>query len=240
MSTITLTKHHGLGNDFLVAFHPEVEDLPALARRLCDRRRGIGADGLLVGESEMLLEGGLLIGAMEPATMQGYDRCPRSLAERAEAYLKSTGIADNAFFGPENEFFVFDHVAWDDNMQGAFYKVDSDEGAWNTNRSIDEGNTGHRPTVKGGYFPVPPVDSLHDIRSAMCLALEELGLTTEVHHHEVATAGQCEIGVQFNTLVRKADEVQTLKYVVHNVAHAYGKTAPFSIVGMNITPLRGS
>ena len=164
---------------------------------------------------------------IEPATMQGYDRCPRSLAERAEAYLKSTGIADTAFFGPENEFFVFDHVAWDDSMQGAFYKIDSDEGAWNTNRSLEEGNTGHRPTVKGGYFPVPPVDSLHDIRSSMCLALEELGLETEVHHHEVATAGQCEIGVKFNTLVRKADEVQILKYVVHNVAHAYGKTATF-------------
>ncbi len=164
---------------------------------------------------------------IEPSTMQGYDRCPRSLAERAEAYLKSTGIADTAFFGPENEFFVFDHVSWDDNMQGAFYKVDSDEGAWNSDRSLEEGNTGHRPTVKGGYFPVPPVDSLHDLRSAMCLALEELGLETEVHHHEVATAGQCEIGVKFGTLVRKADEVQILKYVVHNVSHAYGKTATF-------------
>ena len=164
---------------------------------------------------------------VEPSTMQGYDRCPRSLADRAEAYLKSTGIADEAFFGPENEFFVFDHVSWDDSMQGAFYKVDSEEGAWNTDRSIEEGNTGHRPTVKGGYFPVPPVDSLHDLRSTMCLALEDMGLKTEVHHHEVATAGQCEIGVKFNTLVRKADEVQILKYVVHNVAHAYGKTATF-------------
>jgi len=166
---------------------------------------------------------------VEPATMQGYDRCPRSLADRAEAYLKSTGIADAAFFGPENEFFVFDHVSWDDNMQGAFYKVDSDEGAWNTDRgSADgEGNTGHRPTVKGGYFPVPPVDSLHDLRSAMCLAIEDMGVETEVHHHEVATAGQCEIGAKFNTLVRKADEVQVLKYVVHNVAHVYGKTATF-------------
>jgi len=164
---------------------------------------------------------------VEPSTMQGYDRCPRSLADRAEAYLKSTGIADAAYFGPENEFFVFDHVSWDDTMQGAFYKVDSDEGAWNTDRSLEEGNTGHRPTVKGGYFPVPPVDSLHDIRGAMCLAIEELGVVTEVHHHEVATAGQCEIGAKFNTLVRKADEVQILKYVVHNVAHAYGKTATF-------------
>jgi glutamine synthetase len=164
---------------------------------------------------------------IEPSTMQGYDRCPRSLAQRAEAYLKSTGIADTAFFGPENEFFVFDHVSWGDTMQGGFYKVDSDEGAWNSDRSSEEGNIGHRPTVKGGYFPVPPVDSLHDIRSSMCLALEELGLETEVHHHEVATAGQCEIGVLFNTLVRKADEVQILKYVVHNVAHAFGKTATF-------------
>ncbi len=164
---------------------------------------------------------------IEPLTMQGYDRCPRSLACRAEAYLKSTGLADEAFFGPENEFFVFDDVRWDDNMQGAFYSVDSSEGAWNTSRSYDDSNTGHRPAVKGGYFPVPPVDSLHDIRSAMCLALEELGLETEVHHHEVATAGQGEIGVKFNTLVRKADEVQILKYVVHNVAHSYGKTATF-------------
>ncbi|MGB5490380.1 MAG: glutamine synthetase beta-grasp domain-containing protein, partial [Woeseiaceae bacterium] len=118
---------------------------------------------------------------VEPATMQGYDRCPRSLADRAEAYLKSTGVADTAYFGPENEFFVFDNVTWDDNMQGAFYKVDSQEGAWNTDRSYEEGNTGHRPTVKGGYFPVPPVDSLHDIRGAMCLAMEDMGVQTEVH-----------------------------------------------------------
>jgi glutamine synthetase len=164
---------------------------------------------------------------IEPGTMQGYDRCPRSLADRAEAYLKSTGIADTAFFGPENEFFVFDDVRWDDNMQGAFYSVDSSEGAWNSSRKYEDSNSGHRPTVKGGYFPVPPVDSLHDVRSAMCLALEEMGMITEVHHHEVATAGQCEIGVKFNTLTRKADEVQILKYVVHNVAHSYGKTATF-------------
>ena len=164
---------------------------------------------------------------VEPSTMQGYDRCPRSLAERAEAYLKSTGIADIAYFGPENEFFVFDNVSWDDSMNGAFYKVDSDEGAWNRGRSSEDANTGHRPTVKGGYFPVPPVDSLHDLRSAMCLALDDMGVETEVHHHEVATAGQCEIGAKFNTLVKKADEVQILKYVIHNVAHAYGKTATF-------------
>ena len=170
---------------------------------------------------------------VEPATMQGYGRCPRSLAHRAEAYLKSTGIADTAYFGPENEFFIFDHVSWNSGMEGAFYKIDSREAAWNTGRNYHEletgeyTNTGHRPTVKGGYFPVPPVDSLHDIRSAMCLALEEMGLTTEVHHHEVANAGQCEIGVRFGTLVTKADEVQILKYVVHNVSHGYGKTATF-------------
>ena len=170
---------------------------------------------------------------VEPATMQGYDRCPRSLAHRAEAYLKSTGIADTAYFGPENEFFVFDHVSWGDTMEGAFYKIDSREAAWNSGRNYLESeggeytNYGHRPTVKGGYFPVPPVDSMHDIRSAMCLALEEMGVETEVHHHEVATAGQCEIGAKFNTLVQKADEVQILKYVVHNVAHSYGKSATF-------------
>ena len=164
---------------------------------------------------------------IEPANMQGYTRCPRSLAGRAEAYLKSTGVADTAYFGPENEFFVFDNVSWEDSMQSVGYKIDSEEGHWNTGREHVDGNIGHRPRVKGGYFPVPPVDSLHDIRSAMCLAIEDMGVTTEIHHHEVATAGQCEIGAKFNTLVQKADEVQILKYVVHNVAHAYGKTATF-------------
>ena len=164
---------------------------------------------------------------IEPATMQGYERDPRSLAHRAEAYLKSTGIADEAFFGPENEFFVFDDVRWADSIEGAFYKIGSIEGCWSSGDEMDGGNFGHRPGQKGGYFPVPPVDSLHDLRSAMCLALEEMGLPTEVHHHEVATAGQCEIGVRFDTLVKKADGVQILKYVVHNVAHTYGKTATF-------------
>jgi glutamine synthetase len=164
---------------------------------------------------------------VEPSTMQGYGRDPRSAAKRAEAYMQSTGIADTAFFGPENEFFVFDDVRWGDDISGAFYKIESNEAEWHSHKEYEEGNIGHRPGVKGGYFPVPPVDSLHDIRSAMCLALEEYGVMTEVHHHEVATAGQCEIGVKFNTLVRKADEVQILKYVVMNVAHSYGKTATF-------------
>ena len=164
---------------------------------------------------------------IEPTTKQGYERDPRSIAKRAETYLKSTGIADTAYFGPENEFFVFDDVRWGADMQGAFYKVDSEEAGWNSEKVYEDGNIGHRPGIKGGYFPVPPVDSLQDLRSAMCNTLEEFGQVVEVHHHEVATAGQCEIGVQFGTLVKKADEVLVLKYVVQNVAHAFGKTATF-------------
>jgi len=164
---------------------------------------------------------------VEPATGEGYERDPRSVAMRAEAYLKSTGIADTAFFGPEPEFFVLDDVKWGADMSGAFYKVDSEEAEWNSAKSFAEGNIGHRPGVKGGYFPVPPVDSLNDLRAAMCLAMEEMGVPVEVHHHEVATAGQCEIGTRFSTLVERADWNQTLKYCVHNVAHIYGKTATF-------------
>lgn len=164
---------------------------------------------------------------LEPATMQGYDRDPRSIARRAELYLKSTGIADTAYFGPEPEFFVFDSVQWKTEMQSASFAIHSEEGAWTTNEVQEGRNPGHRPRVKGGYFPVPPVDSLHNLRAAMCAAMESMGLCIEVHHHEVATAGQCEIGVPFNTLVNKADEVQILKYCVHNVAHAQGKTATF-------------
>ncbi|MFK0573061.1 glutamate--ammonia ligase [Endozoicomonas sp.] len=164
---------------------------------------------------------------VEPSTMQGYERDPRSVARRAEEYLKSTGIADTAFFGPEPEFFVFDDVKWNVGISGASYEINSEEAAWSSNAKFEGGNTGHRPRIKGGYFPVPPVDSLHDLRAAMCDAMEAQGLEVEVHHHEVGTAGQCEIGVKFNTLVKKADEVQILKYAVHNVAHAYGKTATF-------------
>ena len=164
---------------------------------------------------------------VEPTTMQGYERDPRSIAKRAEAYLTATGIGDSAFFGPEPEFFVFEDVKWRADMSGASYEINAEEAAWSSSMSFEEGNTGHRPRVKGGYFPVPPVDSLHDIRAAMCSAMEQMGLDVEVHHHEVGTAGQCEIGVKFNTLVAKADEVQILKYCVLNVAHAYGKTATF-------------
>ena len=164
---------------------------------------------------------------IEPATMQGYERDPRSVAKRAEEYLKSTGIADTAFFGPEPEFFVFDDVKWNVDISGASYEINSEEAHWSSSKMFEGGNIGHRPKVKGGYFPVPPVDSLHDLRAKMCQAMEDQGLEVEVHHHEVGTAGQCEIGVKFNTLVKKADEVQVLKYAVHNVAHAYGKTATF-------------
>jgi glutamine synthetase len=164
---------------------------------------------------------------IEPSDMQGYERDPRSIAKRAEAYMNSTGIADTAYFGPENEFFVFDDVRWTATMGESSYKIDSEEAEWNSEKIYEDGNIGHRPGVKGGYFPVPPVDSLQDMRSAMCLTLEEMGQTTEVHHHEVATAGQCEIGSKFNTLVNKADEVLVLKYVVTNIAHVYGKTATF-------------
>ena len=122
---------------------------------------------------------------------------------------------------------MFDDIKWHADISGAGYTISSDEAAWASNLPFEEGNTGHRPRVKGGYFPVPPVDSLHDIRAAMCNAMEQMGLPIEVHHHEVGTAGQCEIGIKFNTLICKADEVQILKYCVHNVAHAYGKTATF-------------
>ncbi|MFV8780848.1 glutamate--ammonia ligase [Microbulbifer sp. SA54] len=164
---------------------------------------------------------------VDPITGQGYERDPRSIALRAEEYLKSTGLGDTVLMGPEPEFFVFDDITWGAEMGGAFYKINSQEAAWSSGASYAEGNMGHRPGVKGGYFPVPPVDSLHDIRAAMCSAMESMGLEIEVHHHEVGTAGQCEIGVGANTLTKKADEVQILKYAVHNVAHAYGKTATF-------------
>ena len=164
---------------------------------------------------------------IEPDTMQGYDRDPRSIAKRAEAHLNSTGIGDSAYFGPEAEFFVFDSVRWENDISGASYQIESTEAAWSSSRDYEEGNIGHRPAVKGGYFPVPPVDSLQDVRSAMCLAMADMNLEVEVHHHEVGTAGQGEIGTRFDTLVAKADQLQVYKYCVHNVAHNFGLTATF-------------
>jgi glutamine synthetase len=173
---------------------------------------------------------------LEPATMTAYSRCPRGVAKRAEAYLQSSGIADQAFFGPEPEFFIFDSVRFANDMGNTFFKVDSEEAAWNSGAKYEGGNSGYRPGVKGGYFPVPPTDSLHDIRAEMVKTLELVGISTEVHHHEVATAGQCEIGTRFNSLVKKADELLAMKYIVKNVAFRNGKTATFMpkpIVGDN-------
>lgn len=164
---------------------------------------------------------------VDPQTMLGYDRDPRSIAQRAETYLQSTGIADKAFFGPEPEFFIFDDVRSETGMRRSFYQIDSSEGHWNSGNDVEGGNTGHRPNIKGGYFPVPPVDSSQDIRSAICLILESMGMVVEAHHHEVATGNQCEVATRFNSLLLKADELQLFKYIVHNVAHNHGKTATF-------------
>jgi glutamine synthetase len=173
---------------------------------------------------------------LEPATMQPYARDPRGIAKRAEAYLRSSGIADQAFFGPEPEFFIFDSVRFANDMGHTFFHIESEEAAWNSGKEYDGGNSGYRPGVKGGYFPVSPADSLHDIRAEMVKTLNQVGIEVEVHHHEVATAGQCEIGTKFNSLVSKADELLAMKYIIKNVAFRNGKTATFMpkpIVGDN-------
>jgi len=173
---------------------------------------------------------------VEPSDMKGYDRDPRSLAKRAEAYLKSSGLGDTAYFGPEPEFFVFDGVTWNDDMSGSFVKIKSEEAPWSSGQEFEGGNMGHRPGLKGGYMPVSPVDSFQDMRSEMCLVMEQMGVPVEVHHHEVAAPGQLEIGTKFSTLVRRADWNQVMKYVIRNVAHVYGKTATFMpkpVVGDN-------
>ncbi len=178
----------------------------------------------------------LVCDVLDPTTMQAYNRDPRGIAKRAEAYLKASGIAEQAFFGPEPEFFIFDSVRYANEMGHTFFHIDSEEAAWNSGKEYEGGNSGYRPGVKGGYFPVAPLDSLHDIRAEMCKTLEAVGIEVEVHHHEVANAGQCEIGTKFNTLVQKADELLTMKYIIKNVAHRNGKTATFMpkpIVGDN-------
>lgn len=164
---------------------------------------------------------------IEPSDGKGYDRDPRSIAKRAEAHLRSSGLGQTSFFGPEPEFFIFDSVRWNNDMSGCFFKIDSEEGSWSTGLKIEGGNTGHRPAVKGGYFPVPPIDSFQDMRSEMCTLMERMGIPVEVHHHEVAGAGQNEIGTRFSTLVERADWTQNMKYIIWNVAHTYGKTATF-------------
>ena len=162
----------------------------------------------------------------DPATGQAYARDPRSIAKQAEAYLKSTGLADAAFFGPEAEFFVFDDVRFEVSMNKVMHTFDSEEGPYNSGKKLAEGNLGHRPGVKGGYFPVPPVDSLSDMRGEMLSTLAEMGVAVEKHHHEVA-ASQHELGIKFSGLVKCGDNMQLYKYVVNNVAAAYGKSACF-------------
>ena len=162
----------------------------------------------------------------EPTTGQRYGRCPRSIAKSAEAYVNSSGIGDTTYFGPEAEFFVFDDVRFDVGMNKGFYYVDSKEGAYNTGTEYEQGNLGHRPGVKGGYFPVPPVDSEQDMRGEMLAIMGDMGIQPEKHHHEVATA-QHELGFKFNTLTKCGDYMQIYKYVIHQVAQSYGKSATF-------------
>jgi glutamine synthetase len=162
----------------------------------------------------------------EPLTGQPYGRDPRSIAKKAQAHLSSTGIGDTAYFGPEAEFFVFDDVRYESTMQSASYTIDAEEGPWVSAKQFPDGNTGHRPPIKGGYFPVPPVDGASDLRAEMLSVMFDMGLDVEKHHHEVAPS-QHELGAEFNTLVKSADNMQIYKYVVHNVAHQYGKTATF-------------
>ncbi|MEO5330471.1 MAG: type I glutamate--ammonia ligase [Magnetococcus sp. YQC-5] len=164
---------------------------------------------------------------VDPFTGEGYSRDPRAVAKRAASYLKYTGIGDTAYLGPEAEFFIFDSVRYCTRINKVSVEIDSIEGAWNTDTEYEEGNTGHRPGIKGGYFPVQPVDSYQDMRSEMCMIMEEMGITIEFHHHEVATAGQCEIDMRFSDLLSMADNIQKYKYVVHNVAHQQGKTVTF-------------
>ena len=157
---------------------------------------------------------------------QMYEKCPRSIAKKSLEYLEDANIGDVAYFGPENEFFIFDNVEFRDDINSAYYKVDTEEGGWNHDTKYEQGNMGHRPGTKGGYFPVMPTDSMVDLRAEMMLLLEEVGLEVVLGHHEVAQ-GQGEIGIKFGTLIEAADNVQKYKYVVKMVAHLNGKSATF-------------
>ncbi|MGD9637738.1 MAG: type I glutamate--ammonia ligase [Alphaproteobacteria bacterium] len=168
----------------------------------------------------------LFCDVIEPATGQAYDRDPRSIAKKASVYLQSTGIADTLYIGPEAEFFVFDDVRFQVSMNHMFYEIDSDEGPYVTGKTYEQGNYAHRPRIKGGYFPVPPVDSAVDLRAEMLSVMKDMGVPVEKHHHEVAPS-QHELGYKFEELLKAGDLMQIYKYVVHNVAHSYGKTATF-------------
>lgn len=163
----------------------------------------------------------------EPRTGEPYSRCPRVMAQKAIDYLKGTGIGDTAYFGPEAEFFIFDDVRFDQNQHEGYYYVDSVEGRWNSGRVEVGGNLGYKPRYKEGYFPVGPTDTSQDLRSEMLLTMASIGVPIEKHHHEVATGGQCELGIKFDTLVNSADNLLIYKYVIKNVAKKYGKTVTF-------------
>jgi glutamine synthetase len=169
----------------------------------------------------------LVCNVVDPLTKQPYSRDPRYIAQKAEAYLRQTGIADTSYWGPEAEFFVFDNVRFEQTQHSAMYAIDSDEGIWNSGANGGKPNLGHRPRWKEGYFPVAPADQLQDFRSEVVLKLKEAGVPVEVHHHEVATAGQCEIDMRFDGLVGMADHLMVYKYIIKNTARAYGKTATF-------------
>jgi glutamine synthetase len=160
---------------------------------------------------------------VDPITKEKYSRDPRNIAQKAEAYLKSTGIADTAFIGPEAEFFIFDDIRYDCTQNSGYYFIDSAEGQWNTGR-VENPNLGYKARYKEGYFPVPPTDSMNDIRSEMVLVMEQVGIAVEAQHHEVATGGQAEIDMQFNTLTKIADSLMWYKYIIKNVARRHGKT----------------
>ena len=163
---------------------------------------------------------------VDPITRESYSRDPRNIAKKAEAHLQASGLADVAYFGPEAEFFIFDDIRFDSTENSGYYFVDSAEGQWNTGR-VEGPNLGYKPRYKEGYFPVPPMDSQQDLRSEMVLLMEEVGIQVETHHHEVATAGQAEIDMRFDSLVNMADKLQWYKYIIKNVAHAHNKTATF-------------
>jgi glutamine synthetase len=168
----------------------------------------------------------LICNIVDPITKEEYSRDPRHIARKAEAYLKSTGTGDTAYFGPEPEFFILDEVRFDTNQHESYYHVDSREGRWNSGR-IENPNLGYKPRYKEGYFPVQPTDSLQDIRQEMVMTMEKIGIRVEKQHHEVATAGQAEIDMRFLSLVKMADALQWYKHIVRNVAHKHGKTATF-------------
>ncbi|MGN7612640.1 type I glutamate--ammonia ligase [Magnetococcales bacterium HHB-1] len=169
----------------------------------------------------------LICDVIDPLTGEPYSRDPRAVVHRANAYLKFSGIGDTIYVGPEAEFFIFDSARFGVGINKIFHHIDSEEGSWNSGRDFEDGNHGHRPGVKGGYFPVPPTDSFQDMRSEMSLVMEQMGIDVEFHHHEVATAGQNEIDMRFSDMLTMADDLQKFKYVVHNVSHQYGKTATF-------------